>query len=251
MAEIHYAQLQKKLEEAVHQSLPTGEKVGVAFSGGLDSGTIAFIAKTFSPNVVLLVVGTRGSMDIARAVPLAQGWGVPIHVKELTEGEINYYAARAARVLDTTDFLQVTLGSVNLAIMEWAHAKGIRHVLGGSGADELFAGYAAFEQCRGDAGACEQLRTEKVENVETHDVMREVLCAQEYGITLHAPYLEEEFMKEALAIPAIENLEGKYGEIRKNVLRTLAEKMGVPHAIVSAPKKAMQYGSGVRKTRKN
>ena len=84
-------------------------------------------------------------------------------------------------------------------------------------------------------------------NVNEHDVKREIRCANEYEITLHAPYLDETFAALALKVPALENLQGKYGHVRKNTLRVLAEKMGVLKEIVHAPKKAMQYGSGTQK----
>jgi asparagine synthase (glutamine-hydrolysing) len=91
------------------------------------------------------------------------------------------------------------------------------------------------------------LRAEKVAGVDAHDVQREKICAKQYGVEVKAPFLEKTFAARAMEIPAIENLRGKYGALRKNALRMLAEKMRVPKEIVTAPKKAMQYGSGVAK----
>jgi len=155
--------------------------------------------------------------------------------------------ALAKKILKTKDELQCTLGSVNISIAQLAQREGVRVMLVGSGADELFCGYGAFDACRENEKECEKLRAEKVANVDDHDVKREKLCAEKFGVEVHAPFLEKKFAKLAMQIPAIENLRGKYGKIRKNSLRVLAERMKVPKEITRAPKKAMQYGSGARK----
>ncbi len=241
---INYSALQTELENAVKKSIPQREKFGIAFSGGLDSGTIAYIAGKFSKDAILLSVGTRESSDLTRVRELAKKMKMKIVVRTLNEEEIEENYAHAQKILKTQDKLQCTLGSVNLAIARTAHDEKIKHVLVGSGADELFCGYGIFEKCRDDEALCEKMRAEKVENVHAHDVKREVRCAGEYGITLHAPYLDEGFAAQAMRVPSRDNLRGKYGKVRKNVLRILAERMGVPDVIVRAPKKAMQYGSG-------
>lgn len=243
----HYAAMQEALEQAVKKNTLNAEKIGVAFSGGVDSGVIAFLAGKFSKNVVLLSVGLSTSSDLARVKPLAKKMKMKIATHILNEKEIMENYTRAKKILKTDDELQCTLGAVNVSIAKLAQEKGIRVVLVGSGADELFCGYGAFDRVRNDEKACEKLRAEKVENVEEHDVKREKACAKAFGIEVRAPFLEKEFAALALQIPAIENLRGKYGKIRKNSLRTLAEKMGVPREMVEAPKKAMQYGSGAQK----
>lgn len=244
---INFDALQATLENAVKKNTPNKEKFGIAFSGGLDSGTIAFLAGKISKNAVLLCVGFPGSSDLKRVRPLAKKMKMKLVVHELNEKEMIENYAHAKKILKTDDKLQCTLGAVNLTIAKLAHDEKLTHVFVGSGADELFCGYGAFDKCRGDSDACEKLRTEKMTNVHEHDVKREIRCANEYEITLHAPYLDETFAALALKVPALENLQGKYGHVRKNTLRVLAEKMGVLKEIVHAPKKAMQYGSGTQK----
>lgn len=239
--------LLEALLRAVSKNVPPKEKFGIAFSGGIDSGVIAFLAGKFSKNATLLSVGFPTSSDLARVKPLANKMKMKIITHTLTEKEIVENYAQAAKLLKTKDELQCTLGAVNISIATLAQKKGLRIVLVGSGADELFCGYGAFEQVRDDEKTCEKMRAEKVANVEEHDVKREKICAEAHGVEVRAPFLEKEFVKVAMQIPAIENLQGKYGKIRKNHLRLLAEKMGVPREIVEAPKKAMQYGSGARK----
>lgn len=242
-----YVTLQEKLENAVKKRIPINETIGIAFSAGVDSGTIAYVVRKFSKKAVLVTVGVKGSADIARAEPFAKKWKMKWFKKILTPTEIEENFVQAGKVLKTRDQLQQTLGAVNLSIAELASENGIKTLFVGSGADELFCGYGAFDALRNDPSGCEKLRTEKVENVEEHDVKREIKCGKQYGVKIIAPFLDERFAAEALKTPAIENLRGKYGNVRKNALRMLAEKMGVPKAIVSAPKKAMQYGSGVNK----
>ena len=247
---VNYSQLQKKLEEAVQKCIPPNAKFGIAFSGGIDSATIAYVARKFSKNGILLVVGMPGSQDVSRAEALAKKWKMKLIKKELNAKELAMNYSLAGKILHTKDHLQQTLGAINLSIAKLAHAQGVETLLVGSGADELFCGYALFEKVRDNPKECELLRKQKVENVEEHDVKREKKCGKHYGIVVRAPYLDEAFQKEAMSIPAIQNLHGKHGKWRKNVLRMLAEKMGLPLNVVQAPKKAMQYGSGATKTLK-
>ncbi len=244
---IDYRGLQESLEGAVRKAIPENQGIGIAFSGGLDSGILAFSTKKYSPKAALLVVGVPGSTDFDRAIHLAKKWKMKILKKELKENEIVSNYETAGKILKTKDHLQQTIGVVNLAVAKLAKENGIKTVFVGSGADELFCGYASFEKCRDKPIECERLRAKKVENVEEHDVKREKKCGKYYGITLQAPYLNPEFSRRALQIPAIQNLQGKYGHLRKAALRTLGEKMRVDKEIIQAPKKAMQYGSGVAK----
>lgn len=244
---VDYEGLQASLEHAVRSRIPADEKMGVAFSAGVDSGVIAFLVRQCTEKMELLVVGTSGSADFARAEGVAKKWKMKLVKKEVDEKEIRAKYALAGKLLKTKDHLQCTIGAVNLVVSELAHAEGIRTLFVGSGADELFCGYAVFDGCRNDPPKCDKIRAEKVANVEEHDVKREKICGAQYEIELQAPYLDADFAARAMAIPGIENLLGKYGELRKGVLRRLAERMGVPEEIIAAPKKAMQYGSGIAK----
>jgi asparagine synthase (glutamine-hydrolysing) len=244
---IDYPTLQATLEMSIEQRIPIRATYGVAFSGGLDSGLLAFLIRKRNPNVPLVVVGFPGSPDVERATALAQKWKIPLLAKTLTEKEVEKHYRLAGKLLQTEDTLQRTLGAVNLSIAQWANENWITTLFVGSGADELFCGYWAFDALRENPKECEKLRKEKVVNVDEHDVKRENVCARHYGIRLEAPYLDPVFVQAAMKIPAIQNLEGHYGKWRKGVLRTLAEKMGAPKELVERPKKAMQYGSGTAK----
>ena len=244
---VDYAGLKKSLEKAVAKRIPAKGKVGVAFSGGIDSGIIAFLVRKKNPNTQLLAVGTSTSLDFIRAEAIAKKWKVKLVKKVLDKKEITAKYALAGKILKTSDHLQKTIGVVNLSVAELAHENGIQTLFVGSGADELFCGYAVFEECRNDTEKCEKLRTQKVENVEEHDVQREKKCARHYSIEVQAPYLDADFAERALKVPALQNLTGKYGKLRKNTLRVLGEKLKLPKEMISAPKKAMQYGSGVAK----
>lgn len=244
---IDYDALQETLEKSIEKRIPIRTTYGVAFSGGLDSGLLSYLIRKRNPNVPLIVVGLPGSIDVERATALATGWEAKLIVRTLTEKEVEKNARLAGKLLMTEDALQKTLGSVNISIAQIARESGINTLFVGSGADELFCGYGAFDALRDDPKGCEKLRKDKMENIEEHDVKREKICAKQYGIHIEAPYLDPAFVQLAMKIPAIQNLSGKYGKGRKAVLRTLAEKMGAPKELVERPKKAMQYGTGAAK----
>ncbi|MEK6902421.1 MAG: asparagine synthase-related protein, partial [archaeon] len=133
---INYPLLQEKLEKAVEKSIPKNEIVGVAFSAGIDSGTIAQVVRKFSKKAILLTVGVKGSVDISRAEPFAKKWKIKWVKKILTPTEINENYLLAGKILHTNDRLQQTLGAVNVSIAKLARENGIKTVFVGSGADE-------------------------------------------------------------------------------------------------------------------
>ncbi|MDP2666989.1 MAG: asparagine synthase-related protein [Candidatus Diapherotrites archaeon] len=246
-SEPDFERLGRALTNAIRKIVPAGEKVGIAFSGGLDSGVLAWVAREGGMDIQLIVCGTAGSHDVSNAIAYAKDWGLSVSVETLTGETIRNDREQVKRILQTEDRLQTMLGGINLAMARRAHAEGLTHVIVGTGADAIFAGFFIFQKYRDDDRGCEQVRAEKMETLQGLDIPRENACAREYQINLHAPYMDPIFMEEALKISAIRNLQGKYGPLRKGVLRELAERMRVPEAIVRAPKKAMQYGSGVSK----
>ncbi len=143
------------------------------------------------------------------------------------------------------DLLRVELGVPLLACCKEAKRRGVKAMLSGSGAEELFGGYRRhweeFEK-GGDVGA--MLRRE-LEELPLGDARRNAQVAASEGVEVRCPLLDEKVERLAMMVPVEEKF-ANTGE-RKNVLRRIARELGVPAEACARPKQALQYGSGVHK----
>jgi asparagine synthase (glutamine-hydrolysing) len=238
-----FLELQEALERAVENSC-RGEKVGVLFSGGLDSTLIAFLAKRHAASVELFTAGTEDSNDLAWAVRIAKELALPLNMSVLSEDDVlDLYGEVALMV--PGDLLKVELGVPLLACCREAKRREISTLLSGAGAEELFGGYQRhweeFEKGN-DVGA--MLRKE-LEELPYGDVRRAEKVAFGERVRVLCPLLDDEFARLAMMVPVEEKFRKEEG--RKGVLRGIARKMGVPEDACARPKQALQYGSGIHK----
>ena len=205
-------------------------------SGGLDSSLVAHLLRSIVP-VELTVVGTEASRDLASARAGALLLNLPL--SEVTIGASDLEVA-LRRFPDEFKRLREPLRSVDLALAAaFARASGPR-VAVGQGADELFFGYAHF---RGLSPADARRRAEQDWTVlESQEWPRARRMANAFGLDLVSPFLDPAVVSiaRALAPPAT-------SEPPKAALRRVAIEVGLPEALANAPKRALQYGSGVHR----
>ncbi len=227
------------LKRSVEKLSP--DSVAVIFSGGLDSSTIAWIAKSFS-DVELFSVGMRDSRDLRNAERMAKILGITINVREIREEELEDYARETIRAIEEADPLKVLIGIPIYVACEAVRDHGYHIALAGQGADELFGGYAkylAMSEKELESVLISDLRDLAVKNLERDDHV-----SMANSVELRLPYLDDELFDFALRVPT--SLKTKNG-IRKYILRRAAERLGVPREIAYAEKKAIQYSTGVAK----
>ena len=239
--------LEKALREAINECIAGQKNVAVSFSGGIDSSFIAWMAKQTGVHVIGLGVGMKGSHDSIHARHAADALGIELQWKELTPAEIKKIYEKIPTILHTHDYLQCSIGTVNYAISQFARAQKCGILLSGTGADELFCGYGEFEKARGNEKMAEEMREKRMHEMEKQNLQRENTIGKLFEIEQRNPYMHPAVVQAAISIPSCKNLEGKYGHLRKSVLRETAIQMGLPESIAVRPKKAMQYGSGVEK----
>jgi asparagine synthase (glutamine-hydrolysing) len=131
-----YEELGKALEESVRKSCE-GKRVGVAFSGGMDSGLVAALASKYARSVTCYTCGTDDSFDVAAGRELAEILGLPwVHCRiseETIENDIREMIL-ATRVSDPFTI------SYDLQLFCVCRAAGERVILTGQGSDEYFGG---------------------------------------------------------------------------------------------------------------
>jgi len=236
-----YLELKEAIERAVESSC-RGERVGVLFSGGLDSSLIAHLAKRHALGVELFTAGMADAPDVSWAVKVAGELALPLSVSVLTEGKVLALYG-AVEQMSSGGLLKIELGVPLLACCREAKRLKVRILLSGSGAEELFGGYQrhweAFETGQ-DVGA---MLREELEALPYGDVARNEAVARSEGIEIRCPLLDEEVGRLAMQVPVEEKFSGE----RKSVLRKIARELGVPESACARQKQALQYGSGVHK----
>lgn len=231
-----YSRLEDSIVDAIKKGVE-GRDVGVAFSGGLDSGLASAIAKEYADSVTLYTCGTDSSYDVTMARALSERIGLPwVHVpisKENLEGRIRDMISATETSDPFTISYELQLFCVCMESKE-------DRILTGQGADEFFMGCAKFVGQSDDD--YEVLKNAGVDRLLNVSVPCEKRIAGHFGKELVYPYLDPEVTSEIGRIDPME-LRPKDMDSRKSVLKEIATDLGYPF-IAEMKKKSSQYGSG-------
>ncbi len=257
--------LQKLLESAVKKRLPSATaKIGVLFSGGIDSTLIAFVLKDLDVDFTCIGVGfqdgnAKTPEDIVEGEKVAKQLGFPYERIIFNMEKIEELFRKTATILGKplVNVINIGVGSVVVAGIEKGKELGITHFFGGLGSEEIFAGYDRHEKAL-EAGGNEALHKECLAGLATmyqRDLRRDTTIAKHFGITLATPFLDDELITFSLRIPpqfkitdATFSGRGR-GDVpdkrrfKKVILREAAEAMDLPQDIAWRPKRAAQYGA--------
>ena len=199
------------LEAAVKRQLMSDVPYGVLLSGGLDSSVISAIAEKYSqmriednsqtraywPRLHSFAVGLKGAPDLAKAKLVADHIGTVHH-------EINYTIQEGLDAIrdviyfiETYDVTTVRASTPMYLLARVIKSMGIKMVLSGEGADEIFGGYLYFHKAP-DAKAFHEETVRKLSKLYLYDCLRanKSLCA--WGVEGRVPFLDKEFLDVAM-----------------------------------------------------
>jgi asparagine synthase (glutamine-hydrolysing) len=233
--------LAREIERSVNECLE--DKVGIAFSGGLDSTIIAKVAKEMC-EVELFSVGVEKSEDIIYSEIVARELGLPLHKKILTSSEVMEYYRKTSQVV-SGDFLKIEIVAPLYALSEMAAQKGINVLLLGSGCEELFVGYERYYTYWSEGKDLDAILKEEFDTLKNRDIAMMKKVVRKHGIEARFPFYSRGLAERAFSIPLAVRMEDR--ELKKGPLREAAHFLGVPEIAVKRKKKAFQYGSGVHK----
>lgn len=237
------------LQDSVEKMTAGLENVAVAFSGGLDSSLIAFLAKKAGVNVHLIHVSLKNQPETAHAVKVAEDLKLPIHVYTYTVEDVKETLPKVLWLVEEPDPIKASLG----VPMCWAAEKtaelGVKVLFTGQGADELFGGYKRYLTAYATRGqkAVEEMLFNDVSNIHEENIEKDYKVCNFHNVELRLPYLTHKIAEFAVNLPLKFKITLSHGGVRKLVLRNAAKKLGLPKAVVERPKRAMQYATGVDK----
>lgn len=223
------------------------DKVGIIFSGGIDSVIIAWLAKKMVPEVICYTGGIRGSNDIVYARQIAKKLNLKLRVNELTQDEVEEMIPEVINTIEDTNAGQVEVAIPVYAAVKLAHEDGINVMFSGQAADELFGGYAWY------ARVVEKEGYQKLRDHMTQDLLllyketleREDKITMAHSIEMREPFLDIEVIRCSMGMDLKLNIKGASDILGKHVHRKLAQKLGIPKNIAYRIKEAAQHGSGM------
>lgn len=239
--------LQRLLEHAVRVRVACVENVAVAFSGGLDSSVVAFLAKKCHVNVHLVHVSLEDQSETEEARRAADALGLSLQVHLFREEDVARVVPRVVELIEEPDPVKASIGVPFYWAAEKTAASGFRVMLAGQGADELFGGYQRYVNeylQHGDEAVRKTMFGDEV-GIHESNLERDMKICSFHDVELRVPFGAYQVAEFALALPTELKIEKRSDTLRKLVLRKAAENMGLPVSVAEKPKKAVQYSTGV------
>lgn len=234
--EYKYPALADAIRDSVRRA-SEGRRVGVAFSGGLDSGLISCLASEYAESVTLYTCGSDGAFDVRAGEELASRIGLPWKQLRISKDTLEDEIKRFIAATGTDDPFTISYDLQLFTVCEYSDEDVI---LSGQGADEYFMGCAKLVECADcDYNAYVKDGVKRLMEV---SVPCEMSIARHFGKDLRYPYLDRAVVDQvALVDPA--DLKPADMDSRKIVLKQAAAYLGYPY-LEKRIKKASQYGSG-------
>jgi asparagine synthase (glutamine-hydrolysing) len=239
--------LQVFLEESIKRRVRGLEKVAIAFSGGLDSSLISFMANKLGVKVTLIHVSMENKPETEEAIAAADALNLPLQVDLFKESDVEKTVPKVVKLIEEPNSVKTSIGVPFYWISEKASEEGFKVILAGQGADELFGGYQRYvnEYCQNGNEKAQKTMFNDVFNIYESNLERDKKISSHFDIDLRLPFAMFELVDFAMRLPLDCKMEQKPNTLRKLVLRKLALNLGLPKSIADKPKKAVQYSTGI------
>ena len=240
-------QLLDEMQNAV-KSTVTDKKIGVAFSGGVDSTLLAKLVKDMGHDIHLLTIGFHDSHDINFAKEVNQILNFPHSISEIEPEKFKEISQKINHTIKSDNLSWNENSIAFYYVAELAQKNGLKTVVTANGIDELFCGYNSYREAI-EAGEDEvvKMMNMKLKNEEEMMVAINTVTA-EFGVRMIQPFLSPNFIDYAKKIPVSEKIHGPDDMQRKHPIRELAMDYGIPEVAAQKQKKALQYGSQIHKS---
>lgn len=247
--------LRRALEDAVERQLMSDVPYGVLLSGGLDSSIISAVAKKFAakrietdnkddawwPQLHSFAIGLEGSPDLAAARNVAK------HIDSIHH-EINYTVQEGLDAIrdviyhiETYDVTTVRASTPMYLLARFIKSMGVKMVLSGEGADEIFGGYLYFHKAP-NAEEFHKETVRKLNKLHQYDCLRANKSLASWGVEGRVPFLDKEFMDVAMRLNPNDKMAGN-GKMEKHILRKAFEEY-LPQEIAWRQKEQFSDGVG-------
>ncbi|MBU7017631.1 MAG: hypothetical protein HXS44_08980 [Theionarchaea archaeon] len=206
----------------------------ILFSGGIDSSILAYLA-----DAPLVVCGLEDSQDIIFARKAAKLLYRECNELILPEKDVEDIISEVISLIDEKTLMNLEIGMLMYYICRNQEAT---ILISGQGADELFGGYKKYEEAFHRGEDVKSIMGKDLDEISC-GLERDRRIAEQFNKRIRYPYCDLSVIEKALGIPDCL----LFTPQRKEFLRRMARLLNLPKEIVSRPKKALQYGSGIHK----
>jgi len=248
-------ELRQALDAAVKRQLMSDVPYGVLLSGGLDSSITSALAKKYSdkriesgdkegawyPRLHSFAIGLDGSPDLAAAKKVADHLDTVHHEVNFTIQEGLDAIKDVIYHVETYDITTIRASTPMFLLARAIKAMGIKMVLSGEGADEIFGGYLYFHKAPSAKDFHEE-NVRKLDKLHMYDCLRANKSLASWGIEGRVPFLDKEFMDVAMRLnPEDKMINGE--RMEKWVLRKAFADM-LPESVAWRQKEQFSDGVG-------
>jgi asparagine synthase (glutamine-hydrolysing) len=247
--------LRTALEASVHRQLMSDVPYGVLLSGGLDSSVVSAVAKKYAPRRIesgdkaeawwpqlhSFAVGLTGSPDLAAARKVADHIGTVHHEINFTVEEGLDAIRDVIYHIETYDVTTVRASTPMYLLARVIKSMGVKMVLSGEGADEIFGGYLYFHKAPNPKALHEET-VRKLSKLHLYDCLRANKSLAAWGVEGRVPFLDKEFMDVAMRLNPRDKMTSKE-RIEKWVLRKAFEDY-LPASVAWRQKEQFSDGVG-------
>jgi len=232
------------LSASVREQLPHEVAWGCLLSGGVDSALIAALAKReYRGDVITITCGTEDSEDRKSAAEIAAIIGTKHCERIVSRAEILDAVRPVVRATQSFEPWTIMGGVGTYLACSEAAAQGLKVLLSGEGADELFGGYDEFLDISGFA--LNAMLAQYQVDLGTSECLRLDRCSMAHSIEARVPFLCTSVVKKSRMIPVESNVSRSAdGVIVKKALREAAGAV-LPNAFAFRQKQEFSVGSGV------
>ena len=268
------------LIESVYKRINGLDKVGLIFSGGVDSSILAIILKEIASqreelikqenslnegndefkgseikplNIKLFAVGLENSQDINFSKKIANDLDLELEEIIINEDIIKRYVGDVLTAIEDANIMKLGVGMTMFIASKFMAEEGYNVAISGQGADELFGGYNRYLKHFEDnklSDAYFALDSEirhDIENMYHVNLERDYAVTNVNGVELRVPFLDKKLVTLALDCPANYKIKDSEDILRRHIFRDVARDFDLPDYVCDRPKKAAQYGSGINK----
>ncbi len=249
-------ELHDALAASVKRQLMSDVPYGVLLSGGLDSSITSAVAKLYSekrvesgdeqaawwPQLHSFSIGLKGSPDLAAAQVVADHIGTVHHPVEFTIQEGLDAIRDVIYHLETYDITTIRASTPMYLMARVIKSMGVKMVLSGEGADEIFGGYLYFHKAPSARDFHEET-VRKLDKLHMYDCLRANKSLAAWGIEGRVPFLDKEFMDVAMRLNPKDKMITKEQSMEKWVLRKAFEKY-LPESVAWRQKEQFSDGVG-------
>lgn len=243
------------LDEAVKRQLMSDVPYGVLLSGGLDSSVISALAKQYAskrietdsrqdawwPQLHSFAVGLKGAPDLTKAREVAEHIGTVHHEINYTIQEGLDAVRDVIYFIETYDVTTVRASTPMYLLARVIKSMGIKMVLSGEGADEVFGGYLYFHKAP-NAKAFHEETVRKLSKLHLYDCLRANKSLAAWGVEGRVPFLDKEFLDVAMRLnPELKMCPGK--TIEKKIVREAFADL-LPESVAWRQKEQFSDGVG-------